>query len=447
MTDFKKVTRSSITTVQLQQREYKAIITYEPKPKLPLGLYLLGRMIHLCQPASKGEKQISKADASRTVAKEVCSDWISKNVYPKTERAVAKQIKDDYETLMPLARYQRSEHKKYDKWTEKATQFNDTMCSHAYDIRTKNIDLQRSLETDTGVKMTEADEQFYLDNCYGAYKAICTSTIPKDWARKKKTEETRKMSAERKRLKMDDKQKELKGLDRNPDAGETDDETCQEDDEPFLPERPVTTGTSVGLSPRQTRSRSVTSSSVTDCAKQKFPDVKIRTGRKNLNEALVRCVVQCLSEFKVSHVDIAGIMVRTANMIFNQKWRIASDGVGDDDGDGTDHGSEDDSTDTPVMRKRKSWPDLTHIFPSKRCISMYLEDAYLLNLKHVANYLTNKDANVVTVGFNDTTKAAGHKLYDIKADHITVHGPKGRKSRIQNIHILTKTTLTLKHLE
>jgi hypothetical protein len=88
--------------------------------------------------------------------------------------------------MIALARYQRTEHKKKDdKWTKKATQFNDTMCFRAYDIRTKNIDLQRSLETDTGVKMAEADQQFYLDNCYGAYKAICTSTNTKTGLEKK----------------------------------------------------------------------------------------------------------------------------------------------------------------------------------------------------------------------------------------------------------------------
>ena len=30
--------------------------------------------------------------------------------------------------------------------------------------------------------------------------------------------------------------------------------------------------------------------------------------------------------------------------------------------------------------------------------------------------------NVVTVGLDDTTKAAGHKLYDVKADHNTISG-------------------------
>ena len=59
---------------------------------------------------------------------------------------------------------------------------------------------------------------------------------------------------------------------------------------------------------------------------------------------------------------------------------------------------------------------------------MYLQDAYLLNMKHAGFYLTNKGDNVITVGLDDTTKAAGHKMYHIKADHITVHGPEGKKS-------------------
>ena len=104
-------------------QEYKAIDKairiqsdrHETKSKLPSGQYLLGRMIHLCQPVSKGEKQISKNDASKTVAFQIRNDWISKNVYPLTERAVAKKIRNDYETLMALVRYERTSHKKDDK--------------------------------------------------------------------------------------------------------------------------------------------------------------------------------------------------------------------------------------------------------------------------------------------------------------------------------------------
>ena len=48
MAKSKKDTRSSITTVKFQLKEYKATDTYETKSKLPSGQYLR-RMIHLCQ--------------------------------------------------------------------------------------------------------------------------------------------------------------------------------------------------------------------------------------------------------------------------------------------------------------------------------------------------------------------------------------------------------------
>ena len=56
MAESKKDTRSSITTVKFQLKGYKAIDTYETKSKLPSGQYLR-RMIHLCQPVSKGENK------------------------------------------------------------------------------------------------------------------------------------------------------------------------------------------------------------------------------------------------------------------------------------------------------------------------------------------------------------------------------------------------------
>ena len=143
--------------------------------------------------------------------------------------------------------------------------------------------------------------------------------------------------------------------------------------------------------------------------------------------------MQCVSEFKVSHADISGIIVRSANMILGQNWQISSDENVDQDDKANqsdvDSGGENTATSsTTLIQKRKSIGDLTYIFPSKRCIPMYLQDAYLLNMKDVASYLTNKGDNVITVGLDDTTKAAGHKMYDIKADHITVHRPEGKKS-------------------
>ena len=90
-----------------------------------------------------------------------------------------------------------------------------------------------------------------------------------------------------------------------------------------------------------------------------FPEVKIRTGRRTLNEALVRCIVQYVSEFKVSHADISGIIVRSSNMIFGQNWQISSDENVDEDDEvnQSDDDSGDENTATSnstLIRKQKS---------------------------------------------------------------------------------------------
>ena len=283
--------------------------------------------------------------------------------------------------------------------------------------------------------MTDENENFYLENCYGDYVAICTPTVPKAWTRKKKREETSNLSAERKRMKIDEL-RDAESLSYEPDVEDTidhdqDDHDVQ--DESFIPTKviPITPTSS-----RQAKSNPVTPSSAfhDDKAELKYlPDVKIRTGRRTLNEAMVRCLVQYVLEFKVSHADISGIIVRSANMIFGLNWQISSDENIDEDDEANqsddDTGDENTATSsTTLIRKRKGVGDLTYIFSSKRCISMYLQDAYLLNMKHVASYLTNKGDNVITVGLDDTTKATGHKMYNIKTDHITVYGPESKKT-------------------
>ena len=77
----------------------------------------------------------------------------------------------------------------------------------------------------------------------------------------------------------------------------------------------------------------------------------------------------------------------------------------------------------PTSKWQRSRRDLTYVFPSRRTINPYLEDASYLNLHMVVNHLLEKEDNIITIGLDDTTKAAGHKLYDVKADHITIEGP------------------------
>ena len=60
----------------------------------------------------------------------------------------------------------------------------------------------------------------------------------------------------------------------------------------------------------------------------------------------------------------------------------------------------------------------------------YLQDASYLGLEYVAQQILNKDDKIVTIGLDDTTKAAGHRMYDVKADHITIKRPIKQKNII-----------------
>ena len=91
--------------------------------------------------------------------------------------------------------------------------------------------------------MTDEDENFYLDDCYGDYVAICTPTVPKAWTRKKKREETRNLSAERKRMKIHEL-RDAESLSYEPDVKDTIDHD-QDDhdvhDEPSIPTKIIPT--------------------------------------------------------------------------------------------------------------------------------------------------------------------------------------------------------------
>ena len=88
-----------------------------------------------------------------------------------------------------------------------------------------------------------------------------------------------------------------------------------------------------------------------------------------------------------------------------------------------------------TSKRRMSKKYLTYVFQSRRTIDRYLEDASYLNLHMVAERLLDKKDNVVTVGLDDTTKAAGHRMYDVKTDHITIDGPSGQRQKMKTGYV------------
>ena len=430
--------RSSLNTKQLVDQIYTEVTSYERKAKLPAGSYVLGRMIHLCKVTEKGQTQMSKRTASEIVADEIRTDWIDKNVYPKSQQAVSKQIESDFNELQQMVRYYtRPDKNKSEDWLAKASNFNKTMTKNAYDIRTRDDKFQKSMEITTGVKMTADDELFYEDNCKGKYVAICTRSVPTSWTKKKKREEKRSTSAEMKAetertRSNEDVRRSLSFFEKNDDVDESMEcasSSFTSDDVDFV--QPVSFDSSIENIDRVTRSTPTTPSTPTFSSAQKtFPRVQTREGQRMINESLMSCVVQCLSEFKVSHRDLAGIMVRMANMVFGQSWVLPEqENLEAKSGDSESDDLSSENEQVPTKKRKTRHDDMTMVFPSRRCVSMYLDDAHILNLKLVAEYLVNKDEQtVITVGTDDTTKAAGHKLYDIKTDHYTIRTPQGKET-------------------
>ena len=122
-----------------------------------------------------------------------------------------------------------------------------------------------------------------------------------------------------------------------------------------------------------------------------------------------------------------GICVDLANMILGQNWikENESDVESDDDTgfDEEDNGRTEDDTQTPTIKRRKLHSDLTYRFPSRATRRRWLRQGALLNLRYVADQIKGKDPNeVITLGFDNTTKGAGVHLYDVKTTNIRIKG-------------------------
>ncbi|XP_013414654.1 uncharacterized protein LOC106176709 [Lingula anatina] len=419
------------TKKELFGESYREINEFKSTGKLPSGTQVIGRMLALCKKPAKGQKAMSRDTSSKIVANELRQDGISKNVYPMHERSVARKIKADYERFNDLRKMEQCKEKtRTDEWFKSANDFNDMLTKHAYNIRTNDPAYQKQLEDEFGVKMTKEDEAFYEDNCFGCYKAVCTSTVPKHWKKKQKRKHEREQSAANKKAATVSSLEEQKRLDESEmsellntqiDSGEID---------------PLFTGPQMSnTSPFQERKlrSSKDDPNVKETDKKQgspFPQIKIRTGRRSLNESLMRCIVQCLAETRMSPDEVATVVVRVANMVFGQNWKKQNEKDDENDETESDEESEPTESSPSVPGVCCLSNDLTFVFPSRRSIMRYLQDASYLSLEYVAQQILNKEDSIVTVGLDDTTKAAGHRRYDVKADHITIAGPSGKRTTL-----------------
>ena len=395
------------------------------------GKWLLERMMSICK-KEKGKFNTSAQEASRIVAKQLRQDWIDKNVYPKKEDNVALKIRTDYETFKNFIKQNKSKagEQRTKEWQAKVRTFNERMTKNAYDIRTSDETYQKKLEEMHGVRMTSNDNDYYNDNCFGSYIATCERKVCKAWKKTEERKEKRRKTEEEKREREVERNKEGKER-KSQYLKEQEEINVTLEKEEYVPPQIIPQESDK----IQTRSRESQESAQ---IKSSFPMVRVRKSYRALNEAVLRCTAQCFAAYKVSAADLIGIIVTTANTIFEQDWKISKKEreETEEDEERDDRGDEERdqevveskvSESSSLPKRRKMLEDYSYVFPAVRSLNRYLEDASYLNLHMVAELIKNKGSNVVTIGLDDTKKAAGHKLYDIKADHITIKGPNQKR--------------------
>ena len=403
-----KMQSHSSTTKELIGETFVEVFEIKSTGKLPSGCIVIGRMLELCKQRTLNQnKSVSREDASKIVAKELRLEWIKKNVYPKAEKTIANKICSDYKRFIELRKNERCKSKKKSAdWYKKAKEFVDKLTKFAYDIRTTDSAYQKQLEEEFKVKMTREDEDFYYDNCFGKYVATCTATVPRDWERNKKRKETRELAYEKKRAATESQQMEQKRIN-SEEVSEVlaNPIDCQND--PSF-EKPQISTQTINTDCNLRSSKEIS----------EFPKVRIRTGHRSMNETVMRCVTQCLAETRMSSMEVSKVIVNVANMIFGQDWTLTNE---------KDNADDEVEIDEEQDEMEEHTSDLSFVFPSRRSIMRCLQDASYLNLEYIAQQILSKEDKVITIGLDDTTKAAGHRAYDLKTDHITIKGPSSKR--------------------
>ena len=387
-----------------------------PFRQCPTGVQVLGRILHLTD--KYGDNKLSRADAYTQAGKELADLWILKlNIYPLHNKSIAQKILAVYEEFLQFNKTHRGRRK--EKWQENVSQFNKKM-EKGFDIRTYDSSRINKVIAKYAIKMTTDEETLYRDNCFGDYTWKSSDRVDPAWAKN----QARKGRLARYAEKVNEEAAQLiqnvVEADSDLDVEMLAHEQSEDDDVEFKPQ-------------------AITISASNE-EQIEFPQVKLRTGKRALNPKVMNSVVHCQAKYKLSENDTIGFCVDFANMVFDQNWSKPKEYE-------RSHSSKSDDN----AESGDEEEDLTNQFPSIRTVRRWLRSGALINLRHVADCLLNKSSEEVsTYGFDDTRKAAGVRLHDIKTDHITIISDEGKNTYTTGFtpnlsHSAKDQTTTLKH--
>ena len=166
------------TVVRLGGQDYIDRDTFK-SGLLPTGKEVIEMVNFVLRPKGKGYTQKTKKEAFQWVAEALVEHWVWCNLYPKNLQGVCKQIEKLFTTFQGLIR--TSKAKQTEKWLKKWVVPFQEKLTLAFDISSKDEAFTRKCESLYGVKMTDQEEHFLVDQTQGERKMFCEDFVDKRW--------------------------------------------------------------------------------------------------------------------------------------------------------------------------------------------------------------------------------------------------------------------------
>ena len=393
--------------------------------QLPTHQYVYNRYLTLCQ-----EKPLRLPGKSKIViqelAKELRSIWIYMNIPPMTRVGVVAKL----EKIMKAFEQHKKVHppKRNKKWQSSHKSLLDTL-ENGFDIKAVKTDvIQQCIDTYDVVPGDE-EERMYVDNCVPntetgkCERKVWNGSTDTVWLKKANIRRSKLQRSEELRLRREEKCNEdkrklklIKEVAQQSTSNDLDVPDQHEDEElHFLrteegeifnpPKKPrMTMFPDQEKSSRATRSQNEhIASNIAPLESHSFPKIRVRTGYQTFNLDVIEALVVMESKFKVDGRQAPSLLAYIANTVFKQDWIVLSE--------------------KETKKEEDEKPEYyDYVLPHRSTVASKVEDFALLSFLDMAESIENaKSKNqVVTYGTDDTTKAAGHKKFDMKTTHITL---------------------------
>ena len=169
-----------------------------------------------------------------------------------------------------------------------------------------------------------------------------------------------------------------------------------------------------------------------------FPEIPARYSTKELNLDLIEVIAHLECTFEVPANRSRQVVAYVLNTLCGQNLVIPSEEEEkrEDDEEKEENNEEREEDDTEKeevpKKKRRKFEFKKNILCSRKTMRKYIQDAGMLNLFHAAETIKNsqEEGDVVTVGWDDTTKKGGNRVWDIKTGHVTIVDSEKNRSTL-----------------